>query len=89
MVNLKRLPLAELKIDKTFVDGLGKNDHDEAIARATLSMAQAFGLRTVAEGVETQSQLAWLQAHGCNRIQGFLLAYPLETEAFQSMLQSA
>ncbi|MGY2462449.1 putative bifunctional diguanylate cyclase/phosphodiesterase [Vreelandella sulfidaeris] len=89
LVNLKRLPLAELKIDKTFVDGLGKNEHDEAIARATLSMAQAFGLRTVAEGVETQSQLAWLQAHGCNRIQGFLLAYPLETEAFQSMLQSA
>lgn len=86
LINLKRLPLAELKLDKSFVDGLGENEHDEAIARATLYMAQAFGLRTVAEGVETHSQLSWLQAHGCNRIQGFLLAYPLEAREFQSML---
>ncbi|MDR5900282.1 EAL domain-containing protein [Halomonas vilamensis] len=86
--NLKRLPLAELKIDKTFVDGLGNNEHDEAIARASLAMAQAFGLRTVAEGVETPSQLAWLQAHGCDRIQGFLLARPLEAEDFQAMLHN-
>lgn len=87
LINLKRLPLSELKIDKSFVDGLGENEHDEAIARATLSMAQAFGLRTVAEGVETQSQLDWLQAHGCNRVQGFLLAYPLESGDFQNMLR--
>ncbi|MDR5900283.1 EAL domain-containing protein [Halomonas vilamensis] len=86
--NLKRLPLAELKIDKTFVDGLGDNEHDEAIARASLAMAQAFGLRTVAEGVETPSQLAWLQAHGCDRIQGFLLARPLEAEDFRAMLHN-
>ncbi|GEN27020.1 hypothetical protein HVA01_06660 [Halovibrio variabilis] len=89
LINLKRLPLAELKIDKSFVDGLGENEHDEAIARATLYMAEAFGLRTVAEGVETQQQLAWLQAHGCDRIQGFLLARPLEADDFRSMLQRA
>ncbi|MEA2117532.1 putative bifunctional diguanylate cyclase/phosphodiesterase [Halovibrio sp. HP20-50] len=86
LINLKRVPLTELKIDKSFVDGLGENEHDEAIARATLYMAEAFGLRTVAEGVETQQQLEWLQAHGCDRIQGFLLARPLEAEDFQSML---
>ncbi|MDR5898504.1 EAL domain-containing protein [Halomonas vilamensis] len=86
LINLKRLPLAELKIDKAFVDGLGKSEHDEAIALASLSMARAFGLRTVAEGVETPSQLAWLQAHGSDRIQGFLLARPLEAEDFSALL---
>ncbi|MCH4565582.1 EAL domain-containing protein [Halomonas sp. EGI 63088] len=86
LVNLKRLPLAELKIDKSFVDGLGDNEHDEAIGRASLAMAQAFGLRTVAEGVESQEQLAWLQAHACDRIQGLLLSRPLEANAFQAML---
>jgi len=89
LVNLKRLPLAELKIDKSFVDGLGDNEHDEAIGRASLAMAQALGLRTVAEGVETQSQLAWLQAHGCDRIQGFLLAHPQEAEDFRARLRNA
>ncbi|MEQ6918589.1 putative bifunctional diguanylate cyclase/phosphodiesterase [Halomonas aquatica] len=86
LANLKRLPLAELKIDKSFVDGLGDNEYDEAIGRASLAMAQAFGLRVVAEGVESQAQLAWLQAHACDRIQGRLLSCPLEASAFEAML---
>jgi len=86
LLNLKRLPLAELKIDKSFVDGLGENENDEAIAKASLAMARAFGLRTVAEGVETPLQLAWLQEHGCDRIQGFLLARPMEAADFRAML---
>ena len=88
LINLKQLPLAELKIDKSFVDGLGADEHDEAIVRASLAMAQALGLRTVAEGVETPQQLTWLQEHGCNRIQGFLLSRPLEAEDFRAMLHS-
>ncbi|OOC09580.1 putative bifunctional diguanylate cyclase/phosphodiesterase [Thioalkalivibrio halophilus] len=87
LVNLKRLPLAELKIDKSFVGGLGTDENDEAIARASLAMARALALRTVAEGVETPQQLAWLRAHGCDRVQGFLLAHPLEAEDFRAMLQ--
>ena len=87
LINLKRFPLAELKIDKSFVDGLGNNERDEAIVLASLAMAQAFGLRTVAEGVESQHQLAWLQKHNCDRIQGFLLARPLEASAFKAMLR--
>ncbi|WP_290783688.1 EAL domain-containing protein [Halomonas sp.] len=87
LANLKRLPLTELKIDKSFVDGLGDNEYDEAIGRASLAMAQAFGLRVVAEGVESQAQLAWLQAHACDRIQGHFLSCPLEASAFQAMLR--
>lgn len=83
---LKRLPLAELKIDKSFVDGLGTDENDEAIARAILGMARALGLRTVAEGVETEQQLAWLQREGCNYIQGYLLSKPLLPEAFVDAL---
>ncbi len=84
--NLKRLPLNELKIDKSFVDGLGSDPNDEAIALAILGLAQALGLQTVAEGVETQQQLAWLEAHGCDIAQGYLLGKPLEAEVFEDLL---
>ncbi|WP_052384002.1 EAL domain-containing protein [Litchfieldella xinjiangensis] len=84
---LKRLPLAELKIDKSFVDGLGGPDrNDEAIAQAILGMAAALGIRTVAEGVETPAQQAWLREHGCDYLQGYLLSRPLEAEDFSSYL---
>ncbi|MFN2381149.1 MAG: EAL domain-containing protein, partial [Guyparkeria sp.] len=85
---LKRLPLAELKIDKSFVDGLGGKDrNDESIAQAILSMGQALDLRTVAEGVETEGQLEWLKAHGCDRMQGFLYARPMDIQDFTRLLQ--
>src|SRR3546814_5505048 len=51
---LKRLPVDRLKLDRSFVSGLGINDDDHAIAQAVVSMAKALGLRVVAEGVETQ-----------------------------------
>ncbi|WP_151670728.1 EAL domain-containing protein [Nitrincola schmidtii] len=84
---LKRLPLTELKIDKTFVDGLGTDENDEAIAKAILGMAKALGLRTVAEGVETQEQLAWLQHHGCDQIQGYFLSKPISADEFGALLK--
>lgn len=84
---LKRLPLAELKIDKSFVDGLGgKDSNDEAIARAILAMAAALNLRTVAEGVETEPQRQWLIANGCDYLQGFLCSRPLEYHDFTQRL---
>ncbi len=86
---LKRLPLTELKIDKSFVDGLGGNDrNDESIAQAILVMGQALGLRTLAEGVETEIQLEWLRAHGCDRVQGFLCARPMSFEDFTAYLRN-
>jgi len=86
---LKRLPLAELKIDKSFVDGLGgKDKNDEAIAKAILAMAAALNLRTVAEGVETEEQQQWLSANGCDYLQGFLYSHPLEYRAFTEILKN-
>ncbi|WP_412479234.1 EAL domain-containing protein [Azonexus sp. IMCC34839] len=83
---LKRLPLAELKIDKSFVDGLGQDHEDEAIALAILGLGKAMGLRTIAEGIETERQYAWLAEHECDYGQGYLLAKPLEAEDFEDLL---
>ena len=83
---LKRLPITELKIDKSFVDGLGQDKEDEAIARAVLSLAKALELDAVAEGVETDIQLAWLSQHGCDIAQGYFLSRPLEVSDFEQLL---
>ena len=83
---LKRMPLNELKIDKSFVDGLGKDKEDEAIARAVLGLAKALDLHTVAEGVETDRQLAWLEQHGCDIVQGYLLGRPMEAHDFEDLI---
>lgn len=86
---LKRLPLCEVKLDRTFVSGLGVNKGDEAIARAVISLAHALEFRTVAEGVETQEQLSWLTEQGCDMAQGYYLARPLEADAFQALMESS
>jgi len=83
---LKRLPLSELKIDKSFIDGLGQDKEDEAIARAVLALAQALELKTVAEGVETERQLTWLIQHGCDIAQGYFLSRPLEVVVFEDLI---
>ena len=84
---LKRLPLACLKIDKSFVDGLGQDHEDEAIVRAILGLARALDLETVAEGVEDPRQLAWLASHGCDVAQGYLFSRPVEAGAFTDFLR--
>ncbi|MCP4595489.1 EAL domain-containing protein [Neptuniibacter sp.] len=83
---LKTLPLEELKIDKSFVDGLGEDENDEAICRAILSMAKALGLKVVAEGVETELQKNWLIENKCDYLQGFLLSKPLEALDFEKIV---
>ena len=83
---LKRLPLTELKIDKSFVDGLGRDEEDEAIAKAVLALAHALGLETVAEGVETEEQVAWLTQAGCQIAQGYYFYRPLDPETFAKLM---
>jgi diguanylate cyclase (GGDEF)-like protein len=76
---LKRFPVDVVKIDRTFIDGLGHQQHDTEIVRAVLALGQSLGLTTVAEGVETTEQLDLLRKLGCDAAQGFLLSRPVSS----------
>jgi diguanylate cyclase (GGDEF)-like protein/PAS domain S-box-containing protein len=73
---LKRFPVDSVKVDRSFVSGLGSNPEDSAIVAAVVSLGHALGLTVVAEGVETERQLAELVALGCDTAQGFYFAEP-------------
>lgn len=79
---LKRFRLDELKIDRSFVDGIESDESDRAIVEATLAMAHRLGMRVVAEGVETPAQQAFLQDKGCELLQGYLFSKPIAPDGF-------
>jgi EAL domain-containing protein (putative c-di-GMP-specific phosphodiesterase class I) len=83
---LKRFPVNVLKIDQSFVRGLGQDDQDSAIVRGVIALAQSLALSVTAEGIETFEQLARLRELGCDHGQGYLLARPLQGEAFEGLL---
>lgn len=76
---LRRLPLDTLKIDKSFTSGIGESKSDEEIIRLMIAMAHSLGLEVIAEGVETQAQLDFLVSHGCDLVQGYLMARPQDS----------
>jgi diguanylate cyclase (GGDEF)-like protein len=78
---LGELPIDELKIDRYFVEGIGSSGPRETILTAAIAMAHGLGLTVVAEGVETEEQLAYLRAHNCDYIQGFLVGRPIDPGA--------
>jgi diguanylate cyclase (GGDEF)-like protein/PAS domain S-box-containing protein len=80
LVSLRRLPVDTLKIDRSFVAGLGRDEEDEAIVDAVVHLGKALGLRIVAEGVETEEQRDLLRARGCDEVQGFLYQRPVPAE---------
>ena len=84
---LKKLPIHKLKIDQSFVKGLADDDSDRAIVSAIISMGRAMHVEVVAEGVETETQLAVLQQLLCEHYQGFLCAPGLPAEQFLAMLR--
>ncbi len=82
MSYLKRFPVESLKVDRSFIDGLGREPEDTAICTAVVSLAHALGLRAVAEGVETPEQLAELRTLGCELAQGYLFGRPAPPETW-------
>ncbi len=74
---LKRFPVDTLKVDKSFVDGLGKDPESTAIVQAVISLAKSLGMRVTAEGIETKEQLEHLRSLDCDQGQGYFLARPL------------
>jgi diguanylate cyclase (GGDEF)-like protein/PAS domain S-box-containing protein len=74
---LGRFPLDVLKIDRLFVHGLGRDPHDAIVVQAMISLAHALGLSVIAEGVETEDQLKFLEDMECDLVQGFLISRPL------------
>jgi EAL domain-containing protein (putative c-di-GMP-specific phosphodiesterase class I) len=78
LVHLKRLPVDEIKIDRTFVDGVDQKGDDQSIVAAVVNMASALDLRIVGEGVETAAQAEALVALGCRVAQGYLYGPPME-----------
>ena len=73
---LRSFPLDKIKIDQCFVRDLGTTDGARFIVRTIISLAKSLGMTTTAEGVETEEQLTWLRAEGCNEVQGYLFSLP-------------
>jgi diguanylate cyclase (GGDEF)-like protein/PAS domain S-box-containing protein len=86
--HLKDLPIDRLKIDRSFVKDLPADAGSAAISRAIIQMARGLGMRTVAEGVETPQQRAWMQAQGCDEVQGLLDGAPLPAAEFEAWLRA-
>jgi EAL domain-containing protein (putative c-di-GMP-specific phosphodiesterase class I) len=86
---LRRFPIDRIKIDQSFTREVTSSADGAAIARAIIQLGHALDLRVIAEGVETESQLQFLREGGCDEIQGYVYARPLDAEALRALLVAA
>ena len=84
---LKMFPLTTLKIDRSFIKEIEKNEDDQEITRAIIAMGQSLSLNTLAEGVESQEQVDILKEYGCDYIQGFFYSKPLPSTQMTEYLR--
>ncbi len=87
LASLRRLPVAKIKVDRSFVRDIGSDPESEALVQAIVSLGHALGKQVVAEGVETDAKLAFLRRQGCDGAQGFLVAQPDSGAAIQPFLE--
>lgn len=85
---LKKFKVSKLKIDQSFIRDIGSDPEDKAIIRAVISMAKTLGLQTIAEGVETEEQLNFLNEQGCDEVQGYFFARPLAADQFEQFMHA-
>jgi EAL domain-containing protein (putative c-di-GMP-specific phosphodiesterase class I) len=83
---LKGLPIASVKIDQSFVCGIPDDAGNASLVRTIISLAHDLGIEVIAEGVETEAQLEFLRAHGCDKAQGYYLSRPLPAEELTALL---
>ncbi|WP_162224953.1 EAL domain-containing protein [Neptunomonas antarctica] len=86
---LKKFSLDKLKIDRAFIDGLPDDKDDMAITASILDVAKHLGLETIAEGVETQEQLDFLEAYGCDNVQGYYFSKPIPASEFELLINAS
>ncbi len=84
---LKRFPIDVVKIDQSFVRDIPADANDAAIALAVIGIGRSLGMRTVAEGVETEAQLEFMRANGCDEVQGYYVARPMPAEDVAAFLR--
>lgn len=86
--NLMQMPVEVLKIDTSFIDGIGRDEMAESIIRYTIQFAHDLGIQVIAEGVENQAQVDFLQKHGCDYLQGYHLSAPLKLAELEKLPQT-
>jgi EAL domain-containing protein (putative c-di-GMP-specific phosphodiesterase class I) len=89
LTHLRRLPVSFVKIDRSFVEGIPGSQEDDRIVSAVIDLAANLGLRTIAEGIETEAQRDRLKQLGCDQAQGYLFDRPMPAGAVPAAIQSA
>ena len=86
MSYMKRLPVDTLKIDRSFIVDLVNDPTDRAIVKSTITLAKSLSMKVVAEGVESDDQLALIRQYGCEEVQGFYFSRPVPADDFIALL---